>query len=106
MELRGYVDERLRTLVRAYADEHEAAVSDCVAFLIANALERPDLSEVPSKRLDKNTTIFELPTKTWAAKQAIKPSKGSPKKVQLDAYVDSRLLALAQALAEKEKLPM
>lgn len=53
VELKGYVDERLRDLAIAYADEQDIPLSECVAYLVAKALRRPDLAVVPRKRLGR-----------------------------------------------------
>jgi hypothetical protein len=53
VELRGYVDERLRALAIEYADAQNIPLSECVAHLVAKALKRPDLAAVPRKRLGR-----------------------------------------------------
>jgi len=49
VELRGYVDSRLRDLVVAEAEAKGIPVSEVVAVLVAQALGRPDLGVVPRR---------------------------------------------------------
>lgn len=53
VELRGYVDRRLRDLVIAEAEERDIPLSEAVARLLAEALHRPDLGAVPRKRIGR-----------------------------------------------------
>jgi hypothetical protein len=53
VELRGYVDERLRDLAVEAADAENLPLSEWVAHIVAKALKRPDLAEVPRKRLGR-----------------------------------------------------
>ena len=53
VELKGYVDSRLRDVVLAYADEQDLPLSEAVAHLIAKAMRRPDLAKVPRKRIGR-----------------------------------------------------
>ena len=53
VELRGYVDERLRELAVEAANAENIPLSEWVAHLVAKALKRPDLAEVPRKRLGR-----------------------------------------------------
>jgi len=49
VELRGYVDSRLRDIVAQMADEQNLPMSEIVAKLLAQAVKRPDLAKVPRK---------------------------------------------------------
>jgi len=51
--IHGYVDSRLRDLIEGLADKDNIAISDCVAALLAKAVGRPDLAEVPRKRMGR-----------------------------------------------------
>jgi hypothetical protein len=51
--IHGYVDSELRDLIERLADKDNIAISDCVAALLAKAVGRPDLSEVPRKRMGR-----------------------------------------------------
>ncbi len=51
--IHGYVDSRLRDLIEELADKDNIAISDCVAALLATAVGRPDLAEVPRKRMGR-----------------------------------------------------
>jgi hypothetical protein len=51
--IHGYVDSRLRDVIEALADKDDIALSDCVAALLAKAVGRPDLAEVPRKRMGR-----------------------------------------------------
>jgi hypothetical protein len=92
--LRGYVDSRLRDLVGQFADEHDAPVSDCVAFLIAGALGCPEFGEGWA---DRDLT---MPRTRYQGKNESEKKIGD--KVQLDSNVDARLYAKIVAYAESE----
>jgi hypothetical protein len=49
----GYVGERLRDLVVAEADREGIPVSEVIARLLAKAVNRPDLGEVPRRRMGR-----------------------------------------------------
>ena len=53
VELRGYVDSRLRSLAIADADLKGIPISEFVAIAVASYLKRPDLAAVPRKRLGR-----------------------------------------------------
>jgi len=53
VELKGYVDVRLRRLVEEYADRENIPLSECVAFFIAKGMRRPDLAGVPRKKIGR-----------------------------------------------------
>ena len=51
--IHGYVRESLRDLVVAEADAQGIPVSECVAMLLAKALDRPELGTVPRKQMGR-----------------------------------------------------
>ena len=53
VELRGYVDSRLRDIVVEDAQAQNIPVSEAVAQAIAKAYDRPDLAAVPRKPLGR-----------------------------------------------------
>ena len=66
--IHGYVDSRLRDIIEELADKEDIAISDCVAALLAKAVDRPDLAEVPRKRMGRPRGKI-TPTKGKRAKQ-------------------------------------
>ena len=49
----GYVDSRLRKLIEALADKDDVTLSDYISALLAKGVGRPDLAEVPRKRMGR-----------------------------------------------------
>ena len=53
VEIRGYVDSRLRDLIIKDATERDIPLSEAVAQALAKAYDRPDLAAVPRKRIGR-----------------------------------------------------
>lgn len=53
VEIRGYVDSRLRDLMVKDAQERRIPLSECVAQACAKAYDRPDLAAVPRKTIGR-----------------------------------------------------
>lgn len=52
-----YCDKRLRTLCEEFADEENVPLSEYLARVIANAHDRPDLADVPRKKMGRKRKI-------------------------------------------------
>jgi hypothetical protein len=92
VELQGYVDSRLRDLAIKQAEIEQVPLSEIVAYLVAKAIGRMDLSKVPR--------YLNMP-------RAVKNGKMDvPTKVQLRGYVNEQLRDLVIEKAEAEGIPL
>lgn len=69
VNIHGYVDSRLRTLIEELADAENIAMSECVAQLLAKAVGRPDLAGVPRKRMGRPRKPADIPEQAKKGKR-------------------------------------
>lgn len=53
VEIRGYIDSRLRDVIVADSLERRLPLSECVAQALAKAYDLPELAAVPRKRIGR-----------------------------------------------------
>lgn len=53
VEIRGYIDSRLRQVIIEDAEARRMPLSEAVAQALAKAYDRPDLAAVPRKRIGR-----------------------------------------------------